>query len=305
MRQRWFEWVQWGMAVVLTAAGVALLVGGPIHAQGAAFTPTRFTVVDAGTAGKPDVVLIPGLSSSRAVWDAEAKLLAPNYRLHLVQVNGFAGQAAGPNATGEMLPGLVEELHGYVAATGMHPVVVGHSLGGLLTLMLAAKYPADARKIVVVDALPFYALLFSPQATVEAVRPQAEAMKQQLLAIPAEQYAAMQPMMVAAMVKDPAGAKTVASWSAASDRSVVANAMVEDMLTDVRPQLASIKTPALVLYEYDASMPMLHADAYEATLKSSYASMPNVTLVRMDDSRHFIMYDQPAKFDAALQGFLK
>jgi len=27
--------------------------------------------------------------------------------------------------------------------------------------------------------------------------------------------------------------------------------------------------------------------------------------VRIDDSRHFIMYDQPAKLDAALQGFLK
>jgi pimeloyl-ACP methyl ester carboxylesterase len=27
--------------------------------------------------------------------------------------------------------------------------------------------------------------------------------------------------------------------------------------------------------------------------------------VRVDGSRHFIMYDQPAKFDAALQAFLK
>jgi pimeloyl-[acyl-carrier protein] methyl ester esterase len=40
-------------------------------------------------------------------------------------------------------------------------------------------------------------------------------------------------------------------------------------------------------------------------MKSSYAAMPNVTLVRMDGSRHFIMYDQPGKFDAAVEGFLK
>src|SRR5947199_1839463 len=66
-------------------AGILLLVK-PSHAA-VVFAPTRFTVVDAGTVGKPDVILIPGLSSSRTVWDAEAKLLPPNYRLHLLQVS--------------------------------------------------------------------------------------------------------------------------------------------------------------------------------------------------------------------------
>src|SRR5665213_2925589 len=129
--------------VAFVLAGIALLIA-PSRAavaSAAGFVPTRFTVVDAGTVGKPDVVLIPGLSSSRAVWDAEAKLLAPNYRLHLVQVDGFAGAPAGPNAVGPLLAPIVEELHGYIAAEGMHPVVVGHSLGGLLALMLADKYP--------------------------------------------------------------------------------------------------------------------------------------------------------------------
>jgi pimeloyl-ACP methyl ester carboxylesterase len=295
--------------IAFVVGGVALLCA-PSGAQTpamakAVFTPTRFTVVDEGKAGAPDVVLIPGLSSSRSVWDAEAKLLAPNYRLHLVQVNGFAGQAAGPNGSGEILPALVEELHGYIAAARLHPVVVGHSLGGLLTLMLAAKYPGDARKIVIVDTLPFYALLFSPEATVEGIRPQAEALKAQMLGIPAEQFAAMQPLMVHALVKDADGAKAVAGWGVASDRNVVVEAMVEDMLTDMRPQVGSIKTPALVLYEHDATLPMPNVDTYEAAMKAGYQPMPSVTLVRVDESRHFIMYDQPAKLDAALEGFLK
>ncbi len=67
-------------------AGIALLIV-PSHAAApttAAFAPTRFTVTDDGSANKPDVVMIPGLSSAKAVWDGEAKLLAPNYRLHIV-----------------------------------------------------------------------------------------------------------------------------------------------------------------------------------------------------------------------------
>jgi len=298
--------LQWLATMALVVAGVMLLVK-PMRAraQTATFVPTRFTVVDAGTVGKPDVVLIPGLSSSRAVWDAEAKLLAPNYRLHLVQVDGFAGAPAGVNATGPILPGVVEELHGYIAAQGMHPVVIGHSLGGLLTLMLADKYPTDVRKMVIVDTLPFYAVLFNPDATVEATKPYADQMRQQMMAVPADQYAAMQGMIAAQLVKDPAGQKLVAASSGASDRTVVVEAMVEDMLTDLRVDVAKIQTPTLVLYEYDPTLQQPDAAAYEASMKAGYAPMPHVTLVRMDGSRHFIMYDQPAKFDAALEGFLK
>jgi pimeloyl-ACP methyl ester carboxylesterase len=299
--------LQWLATAVLVLAGVVLLVepSGAQTAKAAAFVPTRFTVTDAGTAGKPDVILIPGLASSSSVWDAEAKLLAPNYRLHILQVAGFAGAPAGPNAADGMLPGIVEELHQYIATTGIRPVVIGHSLGGLLTLMLADKYPADARKLLIVDTLPYYAVLFNPAATVETMKPMAAGIKAQMLAMPADQYAATQQVMMAAMAKSDAGQKAATASSLTSDRAVVAEALVEDLLTDMRPDLASIKTPTLVLYEYDATSKMPDPAVYEATMKDSYKPMPNVTLTRMDDSKHFIMYDQPAKFDAAVEGFLK
>jgi pimeloyl-ACP methyl ester carboxylesterase len=305
--------MQWLATMALVVAGVMLLVK-PMRARAQETAakagsltvgPTRFTVVDEGTVGKPDVVLIPGLSSSRAVWDAEAKLLAPNYRLHLVQVNGFAGAPAGANATGPILPGIVEELHGYIAAAGMHPVVVGHSLGGLLALMLADKYPADVRKMVIVDALPFYAVLFNPDATVETTKPYADQMREQMLAVPADQYAAMQGMIAAQLVKDPAGQKLVAASSGTSDRAVVVEAMVEDLQTDLRGDVATIKTPTLVLYEYDPAMQQPDPAAFEVAMKAGYKAMPDVTLERVDGARHFIMYDQPAKFDAAVEGFLR
>ena len=300
--------LQWLATLALVAAGVMLLVkpmGAHAQAAGAAFVPTRFTVVDAGTVGKPDVVLIPGLASSRAVWDAEAKLLAPNYRLHLVQVDGFAGAPAGANASGLMLPGIVEELHGYIAAAGMRPIVVGHSLGGLLTLMLADKYPGDVRKIVIVDALPYYAVLFNPAATVESVKPMAEGMKAQIVSVPADQYEAMQAGMMKAMSNSAEGQKAATASSLSSDRAVVAEALYEDMLTDMRGEVGKIQTPTLVLYEYDATSKMPDPAVYEATMKAAYHPMPQVTLVRVDGSRHFIMYDQPAKLDAAIEGYLK
>ena len=289
-------------ASVLVAAGVL----GPCSQGNAAalMMPTRFTVVDAGTVGKPDVVMIPGLASSRAVWDAEAAKLAPNYRLHLVQVNGFAGQAAGVNATGEILPGVVEELHGYIVANKMHPAVVGHSLGGLLALMLAKAHTEDVSKMVIVDSLPFYSVLFEPAATVETVKPRAEMMKGQVVGMPKEQFEMMAPMSAGQLVNDAEAKKTVTGWTLASDRAVFGEAMYEDMTTDLRADVAKIQTPTLMLYPYDATA-TADVGKIDAVYQTAYKPMPHVKLVRIDGARHFIMYDQPRKMDEAVEAFFR
>ena len=284
-------------------AGVALLVAPEAHA--APFVPTRFTVVDSGKVGAPDVVLIPGLGSARTVWDGEVALLAPKYRLHVVQLNGFGGSAAGVNASGTILPGVVEELHGYISSAKMTPVVIGHSMGGLLTMMLADKYPADVRKMVIVDTLPYYAVLFKPDATVETMKPQAEVMKQQIIAAPTDQFAAMQAVVVPQLVKNADAVKVVSAWDVADDRTVFAQTMADDLTTDLRGDMATIKTPMLLLYPYDAASQGPDPTKVDAMYHGAYASKPNVTLVRVDDSRHFIMFDQPAKMDAAIEGYLK
>ena len=265
-------------------------------------TPTRFTVVEAGTAGKPDIILIPGLDSSRSVWDAEAKLLSPNYRLHLLQVNGFAGQPAGPNATGALLPAATEELDTYILRSKMHPAVIGHSLGGMIALMLAEKHPDAVRKLVILDELPFNVKLFGPDATTQSVEPKLETMRHQMQAMSEKQYLAMMAHMATAMVTDVQGQRAVAAAFAASDRTVSIQAMIEDSGTDLRPGLVATSTPTLLLYPVNGSQGALEVDAL---YRNAYKPMPNVTLQRIDNSRHFIMYDQPAAFGAAVEAFLK
>lgn len=294
--------LQWIAAAALVAAGVALLEG-QAKAQ-AAGVPTRFTVTDAGTAGKPDVVLIPGLASSKAVWDVEVKLLAPEYRLHVLQVGGFAGAPVAGNDKLPMLPGIVDELHAYIVAKKMHPVVIGHSLGGLLAMMLTSAHPEDVSKLVIVDSLPFYSVLFMPGATVDAVQPMAEQMKAQLIGAPQDAFAGVAAQTAAGMVKTAEMQKPVAQWSIESDRTVMANAVAEDMTTDLREAVAKIKTPTLMLYPFDASA-KAELGKVEGIYQTAYKPMPNVKLVRVDDSRHFIMYDQPAKMHEAIAAFLK
>jgi pimeloyl-ACP methyl ester carboxylesterase len=233
-----------------------LLLRKPVFGQSITAAPTRFSVVIEGVVpGKgPDVILIPGLSGSRDVYAAEAKLLTPNYRLHLIQVAGFAGEPAGPNATGSILAPVVEQLHQYIVINKLqHPAIIGHSLGGLLGLMLADAHPEDVGKLLIVDSLPFYALVFAPEATVDAVTPQAAAMRDQMIAASPDVYAAMANQTAGYLVLNLDARKLVAASSIASDRTVMANAMYEDLVTDLRHQLATIKTPTTLLYPFDAS----------------------------------------------------
>jgi pimeloyl-ACP methyl ester carboxylesterase len=293
------------VVLLLLLAGV-LLLQKPLFSQTITAAPTRFSVVIEGVApGKgPDVLLIPGLASSRDVYAAEAKLLTATYRLHLIQIAGFAGEPAGPNATGPILAPVVEQLHQYITDNHLQKIpVIAHSLGGLLALMLAQAHPEDVSKLLIIDTLPFYGLVFNPAATVENVAPQAKVMHDQFVAMPNDQFAASQPLFTSRLVKDPEGALQVSASSIASDRTVFANAMLEDLATDLRPQLATIKTPMTLLYPYEtAECPV--ADV-TALYTNAYAAKPNLTFIRIDDSRHFIMYDQPTAFDKAVKTFLK
>jgi len=116
------------------------------------------------------VVLIPGLASPRAVWAGIAPELARNHRVLLVQVNGFGGDDPGANNGENILDGVVADLVAYFRDHGIeHPAIIGHSMGGLIGMMLAKTHQERVGRLMIVDALPFFGVLVSPTATPETV----------------------------------------------------------------------------------------------------------------------------------------
>ncbi len=287
----------------IAAAALTPLLCVPAFAAPAttpAFAPTRFSVVVEGRG--PDVILIPGLASPRAVWDGARAALGGKYRLHLVQLAGFGGTAPGVNANGAILDPAVEELDRYIVANKLRaPAIVGHSMGGLMGLMLAKAHPGSVGRLMIVDALPFIGTLFSPNATVAAIRPQATMMRDMMLAS-ASRKGPRQAMEVPFMSITPVGAAQVTAWSSQADPSVSARAMFEDMTTDLRPALPAIRTPITMLYPYSSKS--LSADGAKAIYETAYRGTPNVRLVPVPESFHFIMLDQPKLFAVALRDFL-
>ncbi len=55
---------------------------------------------------------------------------------------GFAGAPAGANTSGPIIQPTVDEIDAYIRSANLHrPAVIGHSLGGLMGLMLAKQHP--------------------------------------------------------------------------------------------------------------------------------------------------------------------
>jgi pimeloyl-ACP methyl ester carboxylesterase len=290
------------MRKITLASFLAALLALPTITAGADPVSDRMTVTVSGNG--PDVILIPGLACSGAVWDATVAHLGGHYRVHVVQLAGFAGAPARANAQGPIIQPAIDALDAYIKTNQLKsPRVIGHSLGGLIGTMLALQHPEDVGKLMIVDSLPFYAALFGAKDTAAAA-PMAAGMRDSIISESQDAYAQSETNFLHSLVKSPEGFKQVVSWAVTSDKSVVARAMYEDTTTDIRSRLPEIKTPVTMLYPWDASTGMPQA-IFDNMYQQSYAALPDKTIIRIDGSLHFIMFDQPDAFAARVDAFLK
>lgn len=302
------------MLKTLLAAAAALAFALPAAAQTDAapglFKDSKLVVRDRFTdeiVGKGrDVVFIPGLASSRETWKTTAERLRGKYRLHLIQIAGFAGEPTRGNATGDVLIPTAEAIDAYLVEAKLTPAtVVGHSLGGTTILYLAETHPDHFRKALIVDSLPFLGAMMQRTAnpTVEAVRPMATQMRDSMLKNTGPVTAKSLEPQMAQMSKLPDVRQRVAEWGAVSDRTVVGRAYYDDVLLDLRPGLARIRTPILLLHPDNVPVGA-PAGMMGPIYKALYTAAPTVTTQLVADSAHFVMYDQPQVFAEALDAWL-
>lgn len=254
--------------------------------------------------GRP-VVLIPGLNCTGAVWDETVARYRGQYQCHVVTLAGFGGVAPQQPVPTHLLQAVRDQLLTYVKAQQLNqPAVIGHSLGGFLALWMAATDPSALGPLEIVDSLPFLPAAQNPTATVENTRPQVEPMRQQMRT--AQLAPAARRQMTAGMVSDTARIALVTRWGQASDPATTGQAMYDMYTTDLRPVVARIQQPVLVLGTWAGYA------AYGATkagvqqvFEQQYAPVPHHTVVMSEAGKHFVMYDDPQLFFSQTDAFLK
>ncbi|MDB5433305.1 MAG: hypothetical protein JWP35_4421 [Caulobacter sp.] len=264
----------------------------------------RFTVEVVGRG--PDVILIPGLNSSRETYAPLVARLKGRYRFHLIQVAGFAGTPAGLNGQGEVFSPVVEALDHYIHDQHLTaPAVIGHSMGGELALALAARHPGDVGRVMAVDSLPWFGALFGQPSVNDTLRGMAASMTAGMKGGDDKAWLRGSISNTAPLLSAGPMQMTVVGWSLYSDRTVSAQAFSDLIFTDLRPELARITAPATILYAHGPQFGRQTAEQTDAFVGRLYATLANGRLVRIEPSHHFIMVDQPARFEAEVVAFLK
>ncbi|MEW6762582.1 MAG: alpha/beta hydrolase [Pseudomonadota bacterium] len=287
----------------MLGAAAALIAVLPLaQALAAPFESGRITVTTEGSG--PDVVLIPGLNSSPRAWTTTVAAV-PGYRYHLVQLAGFAGQPVGGNKEGNVAAPVADEIARYIREAGLkQPAVIGHSMGGTMGMMLAARHPDALSKLMVVDMYPYLGTFFAgPGAGPEKVAAVADAIAAGNLAASPEQRRQNANATIASMVDTEAMRAGAIDDSMKSDAGVSTRAFRELLVTNLIPELDKISKPVTVLYVQPKTV-NIPAEQFDYVYKSAYAPVKQLTLKRIPDSAHFIMWDQPQRFQGEVKTFL-
>jgi len=112
-------------------------VGGPVH------------VADFGGQGVP-MILVHGLGGSHANWLAVGDALAATHRVVAPDLAGFGltppeGRSCTVEANASLLEGVIEQV-------GRPAVLVGNSMGGMISMLVASRRPQLVQGLVLVGA---------------------------------------------------------------------------------------------------------------------------------------------------------
>ena len=207
---------------------------------------------------------------------------------------GFAGEAAQTPITFDHWK---SEIADYIKNENLNrPILIGHSMGGVLALALAADYPELIEKIVVVDGLPALMALTNPNFKSNENLDCSE-MVQQFQEMSDQNFYKMQKASMPMLMQNTKMHDTVLGWSLASDKETFAKMYCDFSNTDLRSDLSRIQCPTLVLLEsYFVNL--------KPAIEAQYKNLKTAQLEYANQGLHFIMYDDKDWYMAQLQNFI-
>jgi pimeloyl-ACP methyl ester carboxylesterase len=226
----------------------------------------RYRVLGEG----PPLVLVHGLGGSGRWWREQAAVLAARHRVIVPELPGFGWAMGAPRFRLAEGPGLLLEV---IERLGGGPArLVGHSLGAVVCLGLAAREPGAVERLV----------LIAP-----AIRTAARGLLAHAL-----------PAVGTILRLPPAAALTVAADVARRSPAGLLVAAGELLAADHAEDLAAVRAPTLVLWgSRDTMVPAAGAAELART-------MPAARLCVIPGAGHVPMLDRPGDVNRELLAFL-
>jgi len=248
---------------------------------------TAFQVEVTGK-GNP-VLLFPGFSCTGDVWEATVKELSKTHECHVFT---FAGFGTVPAIASPWLETIKNDVAKYVARKKLStPTIIGHSMGGTLALWLAAENPNTYKQLIIVDGLASIGALMIPNFSSDKVSYDNPFAKQQL-AMDAMAFHKMATQMAAGMTLTKEKQPQLVSWMEQADRRTYVYGYVDLMKLDLRESIKNIEIPVTIM----AAVSFYPKPQVEKLYTEQYQKLTNKKILYVENSAHFIMFDQAEWF---------
>lgn len=250
--------------------------------------PIHLTVYE-GTG--PALLLLHGISGTGAAWWPIIDDLAESFTPVTIDLRGH-GNSGKPEA-GYLYDDYIGDLDRVLDHLGIdHPLIMGHSLGGLITLWWAARHPGRAAGLVIED---------SPLRSGEDFRSAFDGWIH-LNALPTRQvaahYAAEHPKW------KPETAQRRAEMMTSTARNVFAELRADSLANhgvDRIAEIEGVSSPVLLIHGDLESGGMVHPDDKDAFQRR----LANASTHRIQGGSHGLHTDHARAFLAAAMPFLK
>jgi 3-oxoadipate enol-lactonase len=253
----------------------------------------RFSYEAAGDVASPPLVFLHGIGGAARAWRGQLDAFSDRYRTIAWDMPGYGGSAPLAAVNMAALAGALQDFLQQVGAT--KPIIVGHSIGGMIVQQWLSKNPGIAGAVVLAQTSPAFG------------KPDGDWQKAFIDARlgpldRGETLASLAPSLVKELVGDEPDVSgmdlardCMATVPAASYRAT----MLALMGFDLRNALKSIAVPTLVLSgakDNNAPAPMMAKMA-------SY--IPSAEYVELEGVGHLANLERPMAFNAVLDHFLK
>jgi 3-oxoadipate enol-lactonase len=253
----------------------------------------RFSYEAAGNPQLAPLVFLHGIGGAARAWRGQLELFGDRYHAIAWDMPGYGCSAplASPS-----IATLAEALQDFLdALSAIKPILVGHSIGGMVVQQWLVKHPSDAAAIVLAQTSPAFGKTDGDwqKSFIEARLGPLDR---------GETMASLAPILVRELVgddPDPSGMEIARDCMASVPETSYRACMLALLGFDQRKALADIKVPTLVLAgskDRNAPAPMM---AKMATY------IPSSTYVELDGAGHLVNLEHPKLFNAALDQFLR
>ncbi len=247
----------------------------------------------AGDPDLPPLVFLHGIGGAARAWRSQLDTFSNRYRAIAWDMPGYGGSAPLPSVSIAALADALQDFLQRVGAT--KPILVGHSIGGMIVQRLLAKNPGIAGAVVLAQTSPAFG------------KPDGDWQKSFIDARlgpldRGETLVSLAPSLVKELVGDDpdvSGMELARDCMAAVPEATYRATMLALMGFDLRNALKNIAVPTLVLSgskDNNAPAPMM---AKMATY------IPSAKYIELEGVGHLANLERPGAFNAALDQFLK